>query len=226
MMKKNVLLTVLYMLLPLAATAQEGSIKPAKGALLLETGLAPFSEEGSVQLQEGQIRGVYMMSDKVGLRVGLGFQSTSLSEDNGLDDEEWMKGKASATQISFTPGLVRFFPGTEKLSPYIGAELILATESSRTTIEAEDYKQVVKNEGGLTGTFGLGVFSGFNYYLAKTLYVGVEINVALHSKSPKHAITETTVDGDTETTEPPKGKVRNTEFKTACNPFIRIGWSF
>jgi hypothetical protein len=225
-MKRNLLLAGMFALSTLAATAQTGSIKPGKGAFLLETGIAPFSEEGSIQLQEGQIKAVYMTSDKVGFRIGLGFNSLSASEDNGLKDDEKATAKVSASQISFTPGLVRYFSGTEKLSPYIGAELILASESNRTTVEAQDYKQVIKNEGGPVNTFGLGVFSGFNYYFAKTLYVGVEINIALQSKSLKHSTTETTIDGDKETTDPSKDKIKYMEFKTACNPLIRVGWSF
>ncbi|MDR1525704.1 MAG: outer membrane beta-barrel protein [Tannerella sp.] len=225
-MKRNVLLTGMFVLSTLTATAQFGSIKPEKGAVLLETGIAPFSEEGSIQLQEGQIKGVYMLSDNIGVRAGLGFNTASYSNDNGLKDDEWEKEKISGTQISFTPGLVRFFSGTENLSPYIGAELILATESNRTTLEAQNYKQVIKNEGGLMNTFGLGLFSGFNYYFSESLYVGVEINLALRSKTPKYSIIETTDSGSKETIEPTKGKIRNTEFKTACNPLIRIGWSF
>ncbi|MDR0414358.1 MAG: hypothetical protein LBH84_02975 [Prevotellaceae bacterium] len=225
-MKKNVLFAGIFMLSALMATAQTGSIKPEKGAFLLEAGIAPFAEEGSIQLQEGQLKAVYMTSDKVGLRIGLGFNSTSASEDNGLKGDEKAKAKTSASEISFTPGLIRYFSGAEKLSPYIGAELILATESNRATMEAEDYKLVIKNDGGLMNTVGLGVFSGFNYYFAKTLYVGAEINISLRSKSLKHSSTETTIDGDKEKSDPPKDKVKYSEFKTTCSPLIRLGWSF
>jgi outer membrane protein W len=225
-MKKNVLLAGILMLSTLTTTAQTESIKPEKGAFLLEAGIAPFAEKGSIQLQEGQFKVVYMASDKIGIRIGLGFNTTSASEDNGLKDEEKVKAKMSATEISFTPGLICYFSGTEKLSPYIGAELILATESNRVTVEAENYKQVIKNEGGLMSTVGLGLFSGFNYYVAKNLYVGAEINIALRSKSLRQSSTETIIDGDRENSDPPKDKVKHSEFKTSCSPLIRLGWSF
>ncbi|MDR1455445.1 MAG: hypothetical protein LBJ01_07335 [Tannerella sp.] len=225
MKKKYVFLVCVCALTAGPSMAQVNSNKPEKGALLLEAGLAPFADE-SVQLREGQLRAVYMTSEKIGLRVGLGFLSEFASNDNGLTGDNWAKSSGSATQLSFTPGLVRFFEGTDKLSPYIGAELILGTESNKSTSEADDFKQVETNSGGPLNRYGLGAFSGFNYYFAKNLYAGVEINVSLQGHSVKRGKTETTIDGAKETIEPPKDRTRNGEFKTACYPLIRLGWSF
>jgi hypothetical protein len=224
MKKMYVFLVCMCVLTVVPSKAQESN-KPVKGALLLETGFSPFSENG-IRLQDGQIKGVYMMSDKVGLRAGLGFRSGFASSDNGLTGEDREKSSASASEVRFTPGLMRFFPGSEKLSTYVGAELILATAFNKTTSEADDYKQVIRNSDRPLNGYGVGVFSGFNWYFAKTLYVGAEINISLQGNSVKHSKTETTTDGSKETVEPAKDKFRSGKFETSCNPYIRLGWSF
>jgi opacity protein-like surface antigen len=224
-MKKFLFLAVMFALSITVIRAQESN-KPEKGTLMLEAGLSPFSTENSIQLQEGQIKAVYMTSDNFGLRVGIGFQSESVSEDNGQKDEDWAKVSAGTTRINFTPGLIRFLPGTKNLSPYFGAELIIASESNKAVAESEDYRQVVKNSDEPESIFGLGIFSGFNYWFSKNLYVGAELGLSFRSKSFKYESVETTIDGDKETSDPPENKIRARSFGTSCNPFIRLGWSF
>ncbi|MDR1341234.1 MAG: hypothetical protein LBK58_14445 [Prevotellaceae bacterium] len=224
-MKKFLFLAVMFALSITVIRAQESN-KPEKGTLMLEAGLSPFATENSIQLQEGQIKAVYMTSDNFGFRVGIGFQSVSLSNDNGLKDEDWEKVSAGATQLSFTPGLISFLPGTKNLSPYFGAELIIITESNKSVTQSEDYRQVIKNSDDPTSIFGVGVFSGFNYYFSKNLYVGAELGLSFRSQSLKHESIETTIDGDRETSDPLENKVRARSFGTSCNPFIRLGWSF
>ncbi|MDR1121997.1 MAG: hypothetical protein LBM08_13915 [Dysgonamonadaceae bacterium] len=223
-MKKFLFLAVMFALSITVIRAQESN-KPEKGTLMLEAGLSPFSTE-NIQLQEGQIKAVYMTSDNFGFRVGIGFQSASASEDNGLDDEDWIKESAGATQLSFTPGLISFLPGTKNLSPYFGAELIIITESNKSVTQSEDYRQVIKNSDNPARIFGLGVFSGFNYYFSKNLYVGAELGLSFKSQSFKYESIETTIDGDRETSDTPEYKFRASSFGTSCNPYIRLGWSF
>jgi hypothetical protein len=208
---------------PLAA---QESNKPGIGSFLLETGFSPFSSDGSIQLQEGQVRGVYMTSDNVGLRFGIGFMSESASSDNGLSGDDWAKSSESASELTFSGGLMRFLPGSEKLSPYIGFEAFIATASNRVTQEAKDYKMVMRNADSPLNCYGANLFSGFNYYFAKTIYFGAEINLSLKSYSVKQSKTETTIDGSKETLEPVKDKFRTGSFGLSCNPYIRLGWAF
>ncbi|MDR1882625.1 MAG: outer membrane beta-barrel protein [Prevotella sp.] len=222
-MKKYLFLTGMIALSAMTMHAQESN-KPESGAWMLEVGLAPFATQ-SIQLQEGEIKVTYLFSDNIGFRLGVGFQTNSASDDNGLGRDEWKRVSVRETELKFTPGLVRFFSGTEKMSPYIGAELILATTSNEATLEKDNYKAVMKNEGDLMNTYGAGVFSGFNYYFSRNLYVGAEINLAFKAQSLKNTVTTVTSSGSTETTEP-DNKLKGSSFGTSCYPFIRLGWAF
>jgi hypothetical protein len=194
--------------------------------LSLEVGFSPLDVEGkNIQLQNEQLRLIYLVSDRVGIRFGIGFDTGTTSDDNGQPSDEWIKTTAKNLQIAFAPGIVYNFAGTEKLTPYFGVEAILATKSATIIAEAKDFKQEIKNEGDLFNTFGLGVFSGFNYYFTGKLYIGAEAGFALKHESLKNTIIETTTEGRTETVEP-KNTVTRTTIGMAVTPSLRLGWSF
>ncbi|MDR1938950.1 MAG: hypothetical protein LBQ73_10715, partial [Tannerellaceae bacterium] len=205
-MRKYLFLTGMIALSAMTMNAQD-SDKAEQGAWILEAGFTPFAAQ-SIRLQEGQVKAVYMYSDEIGFRLGLGFQTNSKSNDNGLTGDRWAKKSEMDTELTFTPGVVRFLPGTETISTYVGAELIFATNSNKETSEEENYKKEVKNSGDLMNTYGLGVFSGFNYYFSTNLYIGAEINLAFKSQSFKNTITTVIAHGSTETSEP-ENKVRS-----------------
>jgi hypothetical protein len=204
----------------------KSSVKPEKGSLSLEVGFSPLDVEGkNVQLQNEQLRLIYSVSDKVGIRLGIGFDTHTESDDNGQPSDEWTKTTTKTSQVSFAPGIVYNFAGTERLTPYLGVEAVIATRSATTIAEAKDFKQEIRNEGDLFNTFGLGVFSGFNYYFANRLYIGAEVGLALENKSLKNTIIETTTGGRTETVEPKNTGTRTT-IGTVVTPSLRLGWAF
>jgi outer membrane protein W len=205
---------------------ESGSLKQKAKSYALEVGFSPFALEGdNIYLQNGQVRAIYAVSDKLGIRLGLGFSAVSSSDDNGLTGDAWEQRSDKSTGFKVSPGLVYSLAGTSRLTPYVGVELNFGTTMNTATIEGRDFKQVVRNDGEVFNTIGLGVFSGFNYYLAKNLYAGAEIGIEFESKSLRNTVTETTTSGTTETSEP-KNKVSNTAFGTVFNPSIRLGWVF
>jgi opacity protein-like surface antigen len=207
-------------------SAQNGSVKPEKGSFALEVGFSPFDVEGNnILLHNGEVRGIYSISDKIGIRVGLGLGASMESDDNGQSGDEWTKMTSRATRIALSPGIVYSFAGTDKLSPYIGGEIVFATLTANTTAEGRNFKTVTKNEGDLFNTFGLGVFTGFNYYFAKNLYIGVEAGLSLENRSLKNMITETTASGMTETVEL-KNDRSQTTIGMFATPSLRLGWVF
>jgi outer membrane protein W len=224
-MKKIFIVLAVVTVGVITSNAQD-SVKPGKGSFSLEAGFSPFSTEGeNIQLHGGQIRAIYSVTDKIGVRLGLGFNVTSESNDNGQNREYWAKETNSFSSISFTPGIIYSFSGTDKLTPYIGGEVIFATSSANKVEESDDSKTVTRNDGGLFNTLGLGLFSGFNYYFARNLYVGAEIGLSLESYSLKNTVIEATSGGQTQTMEP-KDKASLTSLGTVCTPAIRLGWVF
>jgi outer membrane protein W len=208
------------------ARAQVSGVKSEQGSFALEVGFSPFELEGNnIQLHNGQIRMIYSVSERIGIRLGLGFAATTESDDNGQSSDEWTRMTTKTNRVELSPGLVYNFDGTDRLTPYIGVEVNFSTLSANTTTEAKDFKQVTKNEGDLFNTVGLGVFSGFNYYFAKNLYIGAEAGLAFENRSLKNSIIETTTSGRTETVEP-KNKRSMTGVGVIAMPSLRLGWAF
>jgi outer membrane protein W len=211
---------------PGVSRSSDSNFKPEKGQFILEAGFSPLDVEGNnINLQNGEFRVTYMTSDKLGIRLGLGLNSTSEIDDNGQTGDEWESSTNKATVISFSPGIAYYFEGTERLAPYVGVELNISSLSNNSTVEARDFKQITYNEGDLFNQFGGFVFGGFDYYFAKRLYIGAEIGFGFESRSLKNMIIETTANGKTETMEP-KNKVESTSFGTRFNPSLRLGWVF
>lgn len=234
-MKKYLIVFGMIAVSAIAGSAQDSanksSVKPEKGSIALETGFSPFSVSGdNIRLNDGQIRAVYTVSDKIGIRLGLGFSANSEYYDNGQSKDEWAKTTESASRISITPGIIFNFAGTDKLTPYIGGEIIFATPSTTLVLEQDNSKMSATNASdddgvGVFNTFGVGAFSGFNYYFAKNLYVGAEVGISFTSESLKNTVIKETTNGMTETIELDDAG-GSTSFRTGCVPFIRLGWVF
>jgi outer membrane protein W len=226
-MKKCLIVLVAVAMMPTAVKGQTGNgFKAEKGGFSLEVGLSSLdTDSASISIPKGQIRAVYMVSDKLAFRLGIGVEAKSDNDDNGMTGDEWVQSTKRSTKISFTPGIAYYLSGTERLAPYLGAELLIASESKNSTTEGSNFKQIIRNEGELFNTYGIGVFSGFNYYFAKRLYAGVEVKFGVKLESLKNTVTETTTGGTTSTAEP-KNKVSKTAFGTDFNPAIRLGWVF
>jgi len=202
---------------------QEGSFKPEVGTFQVEVGFAPL-QVNSVFLQGGQLKVAYSVNEKFGVRLGLGFGTYTETEDDKA--EEWTKTTESTSRFSLAPGVTYSFEGTNKLAPYVGAELTFATTSNKNTVERKSgYKSVTKNSGSPLNTFGVGVFTGFNYYFAKNLFVGVEVGIGTEFSSVKNRSVEVTNNGETTTTED-KSESGSFNFRAYANPALRLGWAF
>lgn len=206
--------------------AQENYNKPDNSKFSLEVGFTPFNSE-SVILMGEQIVGTYSINDKIGIRLGLGFASETETSDN--KQTNYTKRTATSTNFSITPGVKFSFAGTNKLSPYIGFEFLFGTQMRETTLERKQgddlIKTVTTNADYPINTFGADAFTGFNYYFAKNIFVGIEIGIGANTYSVKKQSVKTTTNGATTTldTEAESGAFT---FGFMCNPAIRLGWSF
>jgi opacity protein-like surface antigen len=99
--------------------------------------------------------------------------------------------------FAIRPGYEMHFAGTDRLSPYVGAELVYAMESSTLTREfhnsnnADDqakpenwqtWDMSVKNS---SSTFGLNALAGVDFYFVDNFYLGAEINFGFQSTTHK-----------------------------------------
>ncbi|MCR5496879.1 MAG: hypothetical protein K6F48_03480 [Paludibacteraceae bacterium] len=212
--------------------ASSESYKPEEGSFMMEVGFAPFhsvivdEEAGTrtngslVNLQGGLLRGVYVISDNLQLKLGFDLSIHKDVNDNNEKGDAWHKSTNRISLFSICPGINYVFDGTNKLAPYIGGELGFGIYSTKVTDESENNKTITKNEGGFN-TFGVAAVAGFNYYFAKNIFIGAEVKLGVDMQVDKKLSVE--ADGRTTTTET---KVHSLNFQPQAVPSLRLGWAF
>lgn len=252
-MKK--LLLTLTAIAAISATgfSQEDSFKPSAGMSSLEVTFDPssifnatnggptFALPSIYNLNQG-LKYRNWMSSNVATRGTflLGFRN--ISQATVLQNSAGENVDANDTYfewaVQIKPGIERHFAGTKRLSPYMGAELILGYGSNKYTSESlnasdEVVESYVKNGNqDFTGnqlpwtyvngfTAGLGLLAGFDYYVAKDLYLGLELGYSFAYN--KRATVKTQVAGSDEV-ETKTGS--NVFFQPAAGANLRLGWNF
>ena len=133
-------------------------------------------------------------------------------------------------------GVEKHFKGSERLSTFMGADLLIGTtkdyrETSTNTPTAtgtNTFSNIIKNNNGST-FFGLGLVSGADYYIAKKVYLGIEIGLQMLTASEKNRVQtiENNIAGvitSTETTNSPDNSAFL--FISQINGGIKIGYQF
>lgn len=195
--------------------------KPAGGEKNIEVNFTPL---GGSPISINNLRLRYFKSSDMAFRLGISVSSSSTTGitvdstagSNGTNNAEVeLENKNSTLSISINPGVEKHFAGTDRLSPYVGAELLFNMVSNKITDE-----QVVQadpnsttnfstevGEGETTGgstTFGLNLVIGADWYFSKSIYMGTEVGFGFASTNiaddevtgaAKNAKTVTTVNG-------------------------------
>ncbi|MCX6292092.1 MAG: outer membrane beta-barrel protein [Bacteroidetes bacterium] len=104
--------------------------------------------------------------------------------------------KTSGMTIGLRPGYEKHFAGTEKLSPYIGAEILFSMTTKTvkedqlgnngTNTSAATAWSVLTEErkgDGASTTFGVNLIAGMDYYIAKNLALGAEFGFGFSTTS-------------------------------------------
>jgi opacity protein-like surface antigen len=147
-------------------------------------------------------------SESSAIRVGFNIGGTNNNEvyvqqdkTEGSDDAVVILPELNQSNQTFNfgirPGYEMHFAGTDRLSPYVGAELMFAMQSSTLTREfhnsnnADDvtkpenwqtWEMSVKNGSSM---FGLNALAGVDFYFADNFYLGAEINLGFRNVSYK-----------------------------------------
>ncbi len=209
------------------ANAQD--YKPSKGTVTTEVGLTGGLNNTDFSLANGNVgtapmlRFRYFLKDNLGLRIG--FSATRTANEGTPTSTITTAPVAtpppanptSTTTFSRTNsfdmniGVEKHFKGSERLSTFLGADLVFGTSGNNFEItenpsgdssKIQNFNGLITypNVGGnsatipLVGTpkvaesyFGLRFITGADYYIAKKLYLGVEIGLAFVSTSQKKA---------------------------------------
>ena len=138
-------------------------------------------------------------------------------------------------------GVEKHFKGSERLSTFVGADLLLGTNknyferNTTTTTTAPNPSttnnvQILKNDINRESVFGLGLLTGADYYIAKKVYLGIELGLQMLSVNEKDLVftvensgTGITSNSSTTTNTPDKNTF---SFDTKMNGGIKIGYQF
>ncbi len=206
---KKLLLVAGLAFASLAANAQS-EFKPVKGDVSTEFGLTGGVLNSDFKLSEGSLlKARYFFQEKLALRAGF-----NLSVDNetanayGANSEQG-NVKRNQTDFLFSLGIEKHFTGTERLSPYVGLDILYGISSekdsysnSNNNINAPVYVANVSGERkgpGNTG-FGLRAITGADYYFTKKVFLGVEGGFGFISQKEGKTTVTNTVGGNTTTT--------------------------
>lgn len=208
--------------------------KPAAGDVTGDVELRFQTGGDYIHILSPNLNARYFLSDDLALRLSLGVNTSSTSEDF-TENADGSGGagtrETSSSNFGIGVGIQKHFAGTEKLSPYIGAGINFNTGSSSedwNNFDGTSYAAgyVVKVDGASTSTFGIGVNAGADYYFVNHVYVGIEVGLGFSSSSEgEETTTITPGTGSTTTTIVSQGS-SSSGIGVGANSGIRLGFVF
>ena len=183
----------------------------------------------------GVLKGRYFFQDDLALRHSLGLSYPSV-KSTLEETNHSLENKYRATTLYFGLGVDKHFTGTDRLSPYVGAELHVG--SYTTNAESNDTRTVgtivtktnqqIKAAPGFT--FGGGLFMGADYYIAPKVFLGLEagLNIDAYSLGKTTNITTINVTGQPTQTTDNSGKTKysGSSLNTDLQVGFKIGFVF
>jgi len=189
-----------------------------------------FSPLGSEPFKINALRYRYFLQDNLAVRASLfmgGKRNTTLGDTTG--GLPMTKDRTGNFDFSLRPGLEKHFDGTDKLSPYIGAELFLGFTASKNKSESlwSDNKTIQTTLSKTSSTsFGPNLFMGTDFYISDHLYLGAELGFGLLFDGKGK--TKTSYDNPEIPTEDTETVGNTTQLNWGPNyqGTIRLGWVF
>lgn len=219
-MKKFVLSILVASFAIVVANAQD--YKPAAGNVTADFGLFNTGiftpNEVPVNLLDGMLKGRYFLDDYLAVRGALGFGNGSTKDTSTPN----IVDKVSQSTFALGVGIEKHFGGTERLSPYVGADLGFSTRSQKRshTDKQNSSNNVIVKEAPHTG-ISVDVLCGADYYIAQHLYLGIEAGIRLNQLFIGKS--STTIGSSTNTSEP-MGSA--SEFGTGLFAGFKLGFAF
>jgi hypothetical protein len=223
---KKVLMLVAAVAITTAGFAQ----KFESGDKNLEVNFAPL---GGAPISINNIKLRLFNTDASAFRLGFGLTLANEKTVNGTttDGKTTMFNNESTFNFSIRPGYEMHFEGTDRLSPYWGAELDFAIQTHSVEDEYENTPAAVNSVETTTTTgtdgyvrFGVNVLAGFDYYFADKLYLGSEIGFGFGIVSNSDIERDNTITGFEAPDAQEQGSTMN--LGPNFNGAIRLGFCF
>jgi opacity protein-like surface antigen len=155
---------------------------------------------------------------------------TAQPEEAGADAPELITTDKSFS-VSIRPGYEKHFAGTDRLSPYVGGEILFGIdnttkeEESWDTEDGTDFSVGTTTTKDGTTTFGVNLLAGTDFYFADNLYLGAEIGFGFASSSDKD--TDVSYDGPVDVgTIDPVLNGSSSGWGPNFQGTMRLGWLF
>lgn len=203
---KKVLLTVAAVMTFGLMSAQEetstSAYKPVKGTIATEVSLVGGLNNADFNLNTGALKFRYFFKDDMALRLGLGLNSTKFEDIDDSDPTNVLTETYKSSSTTLKLGIEKHFAGAERLSTYAGADLLIGFNGAN--YEAKDNTSTMEIDGTVTfpglggntynagSSFGLGLFTGADYYITKKVFLGVEAGIDFMSSKNKDVTTSMT----------------------------------
>ena len=232
---KKVLLTAAAVFAFGFANAQEGTTtsdyKPTKGTVTTEVGLTGGLNNTDFDLNTGVLKFRYFLKDDLGLRLGFATNSNKTEEIDNSDLTNVATLINKRSDLTLNLGVEKHFAGSDRLSTYAGADLLIGFTGASTeyTENAYSYNVDGANDSNVSGNFtnnggnyfGLRLLTGADYYIAKKVFLGVEAGLNIVTGKNK----------DIEITETAQPNVsitggKNSGISTNVIGGVRIGYQF
>lgn len=220
------------------------SFKPAAKSIATELNVNPFNGNISLNNAVNQIKLRYFTKEDIAVRLGFNINSTnSISETNYpyATNPQRFKDERKGTTMGLNFGIEKHFKGSKRLSPYIGADLMIENQSTEqelingqiiTKVKNGTYETILYNNNipyqqlVSQGYFkyGVNLFSGFDFYMAKNFFFGYEFNLGFTQTNNKNPEVIVTGASNNQTIS----DIENTNFSfgTKLMNGIRIGYIF
>jgi hypothetical protein len=231
-MKKKAIyfILVLTLTVKLNISAQD-SLKANYRNCLTELNVNLFQGQLSLNNALNQVKFRYMFAPGLALRIAVSGESKkTIHNTENIYGTNPSKNniKGTSTMVGVNFGIEKHFRGTKRLSPYIGGELaigykwskyVIETNTLTTTIDGawQQYQYVQTSNGtypyltndGERGflSYGLNFVTGFDFYIAKHLFIGYELEFGFTNKKYSnidvaYSSTTTTNNNNTNTPSP------------------------
>ena len=238
---KKTILTISFIFVALILNAQKDKLTYKQNSqdknleMLFDPGAIFNSSNGNNIFSNGiGIRFRLFQTKKLAFRLNTNINYTFSSEvtqeeDNTIDQLE-LKDKNSSFEVHLKPGIEKHFKGTDRLSPYVGAELNIEIKTSKLKSQYQSgtdvyYQETINQLDDDGFTFGAAIVSGVDYYIVQRFYLGLELSYGINyfraSQTEYKDSAPNTLDVKTKI-----GKSNTISFQPGTIGVFRIGFLF
>ncbi len=225
---KKIMILASALTLSGAMFAQKPASSDSKYSL---EGMINYNSVNGVSWNAPNLRARYFVNDKIAGRLTLGLgasnETTNFYENSGTGS-----GTVVNKELEWSLGLGGEYhlAGTERLSPYFSAGLMFggfSNNSDGTDVIGGSYSKGTSFENRTSNSmFGLGVGAGFDYYVTKNIYLGLELGLNWVKDTDQGGTSSTTTNGETTKIETKSTGSTSETNLGGGNLGFRIGWRF